>query len=52
MFTRSCQLDINITNFRLWPWVHQGTEAKGVNIRVLRKEDIDQKALELAQQVC
>ena len=51
----------------MWPWVHQGTEAKGVNIRdyvvkmvkgprgnirVLRKEDIDQKALELAQQVC
>ena len=67
MLTRSFQLDINTPNFRLWPWVHQGTEAKGVNIRdyvvkmvkgprdnigVLRKEDIDQKALEPAQQVC
>ena len=51
----------------MWPWVHQGTEAKGdnikdyvvqmmkglrVNIGVLRKKDIDQKALEPAQQVC
>ena len=33
MLARSCQLDINTTNFRLWQWVHQGTEAKGANIR-------------------
>ena len=78
MLARSCQLDINTTNFRLWQWVHQGTEAKGANIRDYvvkeakrvnirdcvvkmkkgprdnrpRKEDIDQKALEPAQQVC